>query len=111
MNARRLITLFVVFLLLTLLTIPACAAAPYTVNAIHVQGRIVGGRDTGLGQAHTFLWQNGKMTDLGTPGGLYSEATRITDDGQIGGQSADPSTKQYAVLWKDGKISDLLLVA
>jgi probable HAF family extracellular repeat protein len=58
---------------------------------------------------HAVLWQDGKITDLGTlPGGDTSLALAINDAGQIAGYSnLNNSPNFHAVLWESGKISDL----
>ncbi len=64
------------------------------------RGQVVGYGDTPSGAQHAFLWQNGKMTDLGTlPGGSSSTAYGINDRGQIVGESNDASNNADAVLW------------
>jgi probable HAF family extracellular repeat protein len=64
-----------------------------------------------------FLWQNGVMTDLGTLGGLNSEAYGITEDGWVvgwaetaGGSPNDPNqaVQRHAFLWSpEGGMQDL----
>src|SRR5579863_4894796 len=48
------------------------------------------------------------LTDLGTlPGGTFSQATYISDNGFIGGLSAVADGTQHAVLWYQGRIIDI----
>src|SRR5579862_4838570 len=98
---------------------------------LNEQGTLVGGADTPLVNPygcfnpfnqsnlcyvqHAFVWQNGKLTDLGTlPGGSSSFAYFISDNGLITGGSEngafDPNlgTPEYhAVLWTNGTMTDL----
>jgi probable HAF family extracellular repeat protein len=73
-------------------------------RAINERGQIVGGSDTtardkkGNAIRHAFVWENGKLTDLGTLGGS-SEAVAINERGQIIGWSETKSGAAHAVLW------------
>jgi probable HAF family extracellular repeat protein len=51
-------------------------------------------------ETHAFLWEKGKMTDLGTlPGGDYGIAGSINDRGQVVGLSKTASGEFHAFLW------------
>jgi probable HAF family extracellular repeat protein len=73
------------------------------------------GDGTSLTQTHGFLWQGGKMQDLGTMGGPDSWAVFVNDHGQVAGASytsydVDPLTGTPPVgvfLWENGKMKDL----
>lgn len=66
--------------------------------------------------AHSFRWQKGKLTDLGTlPGGLSSDVKAISGNGLIAGQSQigvmdslNPGFPEFhPALWQNGKVIDL----
>jgi probable HAF family extracellular repeat protein len=82
--------------------------------AINERGQIVGSSTTMSGRTHAFLWQRGKMTDLGTLGAGYSDsgAVAIDDRGEIVGDSFRPTVTQtgqpgHAFLWQHGRMRDL----
>ena len=54
-----------------------------------------------------FYWKNGKMTDLGTLGGLRSMAFAINDSGQIAGWAETADGVEHASVWVKGRIADL----
>jgi probable HAF family extracellular repeat protein len=65
------------------------------------------------GPRHAFVWQNGKMRDLGTFGGRQSQASAINERGQIVGAAnttkKDENGNQiwHAFLWERGRLIDL----
>lgn len=59
------------------------------------------------GTEHAFLWENGVMTDLGTLGGIVSQARAINDAGQIVGWAETEEGCMHAALWENGTIIDL----
>lgn len=70
--------------------------------AINDKGQIVG-----LSNGRAFLWQNGKMQDLGTlPGYMTSRAHAINNKGQVVGRTTVPG-EGAAFLWDNGKMFDL----
>jgi probable HAF family extracellular repeat protein len=56
-----------------------------------------------------FLWQDGKLTDLGTLGGRQSMAADLNERGQIVGSSetADAGQFSHAFVWQRGEMVDL----
>ena len=72
-------------------------------------GQVVGVSDTtGDASFHGFLWQDGHISDLAPlPGDAYSYATSISNNGLVLGLSLDASFNLRAVIWQDGKITDL----
>ena len=76
--------------------------------AINERGQIVGTNGTADGKQHAFLWQNAKMTDLGTLGGRDSGASAINARGQVVGTSLTAAPQRmHAFLWENGKMRDL----
>ena len=61
---------------------------------------------------HAFVWHAGKLHDLGTLGGNFSEALAISDAGLIVGRShfSPDSIYHHAVVWQNGAIRDLGVV-
>jgi len=67
--------------------------------------RLSGDRTSGPAptRRHAFVWENGRTTDLGTLGGRESEATAITNRGQIIGWAETKTGARHAVLWQAAK--------
>ena len=85
-------------------------------QAINQRGQIVGrsytnsirNPDTGTPTFHPFLWENGRMVDLGTLGGTQGRANFINNGGQVVGNAnlaADQSSHPF--LWDRGSLTDL----
>ncbi len=76
---------------------------------INNRGQVIGNSDLyGNMVTHTFLWQNGTMSDLGTlPGDVDSFAGGINDEGQVVGESCDASGNCRGYLWQNGSMTDL----
>jgi probable HAF family extracellular repeat protein len=69
-----------------------------TALAINERGQILGWRATEQGP-RAVVWEDGRVTDLGTLGGQVSNAVAINDRGQIVGSSETRSGETHAVLW------------
>ena len=85
-----------------------------TARAINAQGQVVGwSSSTQSGphrfqfRYHAFVWQKGRMRDLGTVPRLEnSRAVALNDRDEIVGTS-NSKREQHAVLWRGGKAYDL----
>ena len=77
--------------------------------AINNSTQIVGWSDLPADAVfHAFLWQKGRLNDLGTlPGDIYSFGNSINEAGTIVGQSCDANFNCRATLWHHGVIADL----
>lgn len=75
--------------------------------AINDRGQVVGRSDTTTGPSHAFLWEKGRMRDLGTLGGTYSWPVGINDRGEVAGSSNTKTGYSRAFLWRDGRLTDL----
>lgn len=76
-------------------------------NAINASGQVVGSSMTIQGITHAFSYSGGKMTDLGTLGGSYSEALSINAGGLVVGDSYTNTNADHAFLYAPGTIFDL----
>ena len=74
-------------------------SAASTLISINDRGQIIASHAT-AGTTHAALWENAKLTDLGTlPGDRSSAATAINNHDQIVGVSTSKSGQRHAVLW------------
>ena len=79
-----------------------------------LDGRIVGHAETADGSFHAFLWENGRMRDLGAlPNSTLptSWALALNSLGQVVGfslaEDAGGSSADHAFLWRNGAMTDL----
>ena len=97
--------LLVVSLVVSTAALPVWAGA--AANGGSAAGNTArGARVAVAARGHAFLWQNGKMTNLGTLGGKESHATAISASGVVVGWS-DTHTGRHGFRWQDGKMRDL----
>lgn len=67
--------------------------------AINDSGQVVGSSDS-IGTArHAFLWDNGKITDLGTLSGGFSKANGINNAGKVVGKSGSADIGWRPFIW------------
>ncbi|MDY9926333.1 S-layer protein domain-containing protein [Methanosarcina sp.] len=79
-------------------------------TGINENGQVVG--YSGVGDdpepvGRPFLWQNGVITEIETPGGSDGWAEGINDKGQIAGWSYTGTGDMRAFLWENGVMTDL----
>lgn len=80
-----------------------------TACSINDRGQVTGKSTTTVGQLHSFLWQDGAMTDLGTlPQLAFSEARSINNRGQVAGDSSAAGGPPFhAALWENRGVTPL----
>ncbi len=78
----------------------------YTLG-INAAGDVVGASPTAAGNVHAALFHNGQVIDLGTLGGLTSEASGINKAGLIVGNSQIASGSVHAFLYSNSVMTDL----
>jgi probable HAF family extracellular repeat protein len=78
----------------------------YTLG-INAAGNVVGASPSASGNVHAALFRNGQVIDLGTLGGLTSEASAINKAGLIVGNSQIASGSVHAFLFSNNLMTDL----
>jgi probable HAF family extracellular repeat protein len=80
-------------------------------RAINSRDQVVGSFSNdseGNRNSHAFLWERGVLTDLGTVGGNFTEATGISDSGVVAGRAvAEPGSGATVVFRWNGQMSIL----
>ncbi|OGU01988.1 MAG: hypothetical protein A2085_05595 [Gemmatimonadetes bacterium GWC2_71_10] len=77
-----------------------CCSGAVAVNGAGVVAGYSYAYDRGYGRA--FRWASGVVTDLGTLGGAFAEATDINATGDIVGWSVDSLDRRLPFLWRGG---------
>jgi len=63
---------------------------------------------TGTPTVHPFLWENGRMLDLGSLGGTFGQVNRLNNRGDVVGDMTLPGDEfQHPFLWAQGTLTDL----
>jgi probable HAF family extracellular repeat protein len=76
-------------------------------SATAINGGIAGNARIPGGESHAFIYQNGRMTDLGTFGGIRSSATIVDNAGDVFGVSQTTQGLSHAFEYQNGTITDL----
>lgn len=79
---------------------------PIDPTDINDRGQVAGAR-TVNGWSQAAVWDNGRVTDLGTLGGTWSRAFAINERGQVFGGSMAADGEYHAFLWTSGHMVDL----
>jgi probable HAF family extracellular repeat protein len=90
-----------------------------TITGLNDRGQIAGIMNlTGDSSWHSFLWDEGEITDLGTLGGVITAAEGLNNTGHVVGRSdvtticeacppGDKKQLHHPFIWKDGVMTDL----
>lgn len=63
---------------------------------------------TGIPTLHTFIWENGRMTDLGSLGGAFGLVADLNNRGQVvGSMNLVGDESFHPFLWERGRLIDL----
>ena len=86
---------------------PAAYVGTSEAYSINDRGQVVGASTARSAGQHAFLWQDGKITDIGlSHPNQGSVARAINDRGQVAG-SLDVGDGRHAFLWERGNMRDL----
>ncbi len=86
--------------------VPGKVSAIYSSQALNALGQVTGSFiDRGITRG--FVYQGGRVTDIGHLGGSYSFGFGINDKGDVTGVSARADGQRHAFLYSGGRLSDL----
>lgn len=69
---------------------------------INNRGQVVGATSVDSGPSHAAFWDaDGSVLDLGTFGGVFSEAMAINDAGEVTGHAQDAAANLLAFIWTE----------
>lgn len=77
------------------------------VEALNNKGELVLWADLKSREQRAFLWQDGKLTNLGGLGGSSTIPRGMNDHGHVVGCATTATGETHAFLWRDGKLQDL----
>lgn len=74
-------------------------------RAINAAGEVAGVTAAGEGgrESRAFLWRGGETVDLGTLGGLHSEALALSNESQVVGVSEDADGEPRGFFWQESE--------
>jgi len=76
-------------------------------EAINNRGQVVVMAGLADGTQRSYLWSNGRLTDLGSLGGTRTWARDLNDRGQVVGESDTARNEHHSFLWERGTMRDL----
>jgi probable HAF family extracellular repeat protein len=85
---------------------PVLQGTPSSAYAVNAAGDVAGGVNTN-GATHAYRYRGGVLTDLGTFGGLLSQAYGINAFGEVTGYAHLPSQDSHAFRYDAGGLVDL----
>ncbi|MBR7839274.1 hypothetical protein KDL01_38795 [Actinospica durhamensis] len=76
-------------------------------NGINDAGVVIGNSDTSSSDERGFVYQDGKITDVGTLGGPNSSVNAINDGGVVTGSSQDAADVSHPFIYANGIMTSL----
>jgi probable HAF family extracellular repeat protein len=87
--------------------VPGKVSSIYGREALNASGQVTGSFLDSKGVTHGFVYQNGRVTDIGGLGGGYSFGFGINAKGDVTGVSARGDGQRHAVIYSGGRMTDL----